>query len=231
MDGGAVAGQFITGGGAAIEFNGGSFFLSNNAPASSGFGQVLFGGGADVNLTGPVTGVMNLTGGTIGGPLTIASGGILNITGSVTLLGALTNSGTVNWLGGNVYLDTCTSNLAGPLVNLGQWNIGCDATNLSCFQGAINSYFINQGTVLKTNTTGITLIEIAFNNFGTLQANAGTIGLTSGGALGGLFLAETTAAIDFQAGNFTLNGAAPAPVARAWSSSPALPPISPAPDR
>ena len=210
LDGGAVAGQFITGAGATIEFNGGSFFLSNNAPASSGLGRVLFGGGADVNLTGPVTGVMNLTGGTVGGPLTIASGGILNITGSVTLLGALTNSGTVNWLAGNVYLDTCTSNLAGPLVNLGQWNIGCDATNLSCFQGAVNSYFINQGTVLKTNTTGITLIEITFNNSGTLQANAGTIGLTSGGALGGLFVAETNAASDFEAGNFTLNGAAPA---------------------
>jgi len=209
LNGGALGGEFVTAQGAAIDFNAGSFSLSGNAPASSGLGQVQFGGSAGVSFTGPMTGVLNIAGGTIGGPLTIAGGGVLNISGSVALDGALTNSGTVNWLGGNLYLDSCHFPLAGPMVNLGQWNIQCDATNLSCLSGP-NSYFINEGTVLKTGTAGTTIIWIPFNNAGTLQADSGTLELLNGGALGGQFVAETNAVIDFQAGYFTLAGAAPA---------------------
>jgi hypothetical protein len=209
MDGGSLGGEFVTEPGAAIEFVGGTFSLAGNAPAASGGGQVQFANNAGILFTGPMTGVVNCAGGAIAGPLIIAGSGMLNISGSVSVEGALTNSGTVNWLGGNIYLDTCTSNLAGPVVNLGQWNILCDATNLSCQSGP-NAYFINGGTVLKSNTAGTTLISIPFNNSGTLQADSGTVALLNGGMLNGLFVAETNAAIDFEAGIFGFNGAAPA---------------------
>jgi len=123
--------------------------------------------------------------------------------------GALTNSGTVNWLAGNVYLDTCTSNSAGPMVNLGQWNIQSGQSALSCSAGT-NAYFTNAGTVLKTNDTGTTSFAIPFNNSGTLQVDTGTLELMNGGVLDGLFVAKTNTAIDFEGGNFTLDGAAPA---------------------
>ena len=73
---------------------------------------------AYITCAGPMTGVLNCVGATFAGPLTIAGGSTLNISDSVAVQGALTNSGTVNWLQGNVYLDTCTSNLAGPNPNL-----------------------------------------------------------------------------------------------------------------
>jgi len=72
-------------------------------------------------------GTFNWSGGTLSGnPLTVASNGVLNVSGSgVTLGGALTSAGTVNWLSGDVQVYNYTPGVAYPVVNLagGLWNI------------------------------------------------------------------------------------------------------------
>jgi hypothetical protein len=210
-NGGTLGGQFVTGQGAALDFIGGSFSLPGNSLASSGPGQVMFGGTADVSFTQQMSGVLNFAGGTIAGPLTITNGGTLNIRGSVALHGALTNKGTVNWLAGNIYLDTYNAPLAGPVVNLagGQWIIQCDMSN-NCYTNALNTFFTNAGTVFKTNSTGTSYFVNPFNNSGTLKAQTGSIELTGGGVLEGQFVAETNTLIEFDGGSYTLVGAAPA---------------------
>ncbi|HTQ49861.1 MAG TPA: hypothetical protein VMJ12_04050, partial [Candidatus Acidoferrales bacterium] len=68
-------------------------------PASSD--TINFASGT-INLTNSVrlSGVFNWSGGTLNGhPLAIASGGLLNISGSVTLENVLTNAGTVTMTG------------------------------------------------------------------------------------------------------------------------------------
>ena len=211
--GGALGGSFVTESGAAIDFDSGSFPLAGAAPTTNGTGHVQFTGTSIITFSAPMSGVLNCAGGVISGPLTVMNSATLNIGGiGVTLDGTLTNAGTVNWLGGNVFLDTCADPSSGPLVNQasGQWNIQCDQSMLGSCLPANNAYFVNAGMVLKTNTTGTTTISIPFYNSGTLQADAGTIGLTNGGTLGGSFVAKAGAAIDFEGGSFPLVGAAPA---------------------
>ncbi|MGA9777877.1 MAG: hypothetical protein WBS33_06360, partial [Verrucomicrobiia bacterium] len=68
-------------------------------PASSN--TINFASGT-INLTNTVaiSGVFNWSGGTLSGdPLTITNGGVLNITGSVSLENVLTNAGTVTMTG------------------------------------------------------------------------------------------------------------------------------------
>ena len=82
----------------------------------------------------PVTGTLNWVSGTVTGPLTIASGGLLNISGSVILENVLTNAGTVTMTGAanmTVYNNNSTYfggvyNLAGAL-----WDIQTNA-NIYC---------------------------------------------------------------------------------------------------
>ena len=136
--GGTLGGSFAASAGAAVNFAGGTFALGGAGVVSSGAGQVVFTGG-DIAFSGPisnfnmtggtlvgtnvVTGTLNWTGGMIGGALTVASTGVLNISGSggkSLYNGVLTNAGTVVWTGAG-YLDSYSEgiyNLAGGLVDI-----------------------------------------------------------------------------------------------------------------
>ena len=194
-----AAGAAISGGG-LVQFNGGNLTLvADIIPnlALTGGNLYLapaFQGGAITNLTlsgstlegtNTLTGTLNWPGGTIGGPLTVASTGVLNLNGNSTvyLEAPLTNSGTVNWSGGTLNVWNC-GGPAGPIVNQagGVWQIQCDQTlNQSC--SSASSYFQNNGTVQKSGTGGTTYFSLPFNNAGLAAALSGTLNFNGGGTI------------------------------------------------
>jgi len=139
--------------------------------------------------------LLNWSGGTIGGALNVASNGVLNITGgsaNLALGGALTNAGTVNWLSGNLNLDNGSFQYpnAGPIVNLagGTWAIQCDMyldgwDASDGYPDNTNAYFFNLGLVRKTAGSGTTEFgdyPVFFENFGSVEADQGTISFDGG---------------------------------------------------
>jgi hypothetical protein len=132
-----------------------------------------------------VTGTMSWSGGTIAGPLTVATNGVLNIVGGTeTLQSPLTNAGTVTLSGtGSLIVRGNNSTTFGALYNVAGalWNIQSDR-GIACYY-CNNSYesFNNAGTVRKTAGTGTNLINVGFNNGGTLGVESGAIQF--GGAL------------------------------------------------
>jgi hypothetical protein len=142
------------------------------------------GGGASGNLLVAGGASMNWSGGTISGPLTIASNGVLNLAGpsTMSLESTLTNAGTVNWTGGTLYLYAC-GYAPGPVVNLpgGLWSIQCDQY-LSYYDDCTapaSGYFLNLGTIQKQAGTGTTSIGIPVDNPGTVDSQAGKLTLSS----------------------------------------------------
>ena len=124
-----------------LQLNGGTV----NLPAGFQGGTItnLTVTGITLSGTNTVTGVLNLNG-AVSGPLVVASGGVVNwsggtISGGLTVcsgrraqhhrpesymdVAAMTNAGTINWTGGNMELlyGTTFYNLAG-----GVFNIECD---------------------------------------------------------------------------------------------------------
>jgi hypothetical protein len=173
------------------------WFNSNNwtpvgVPASTD--TINFSSGT-INLTSSITinGLFNWSGGTLSGhPFVIASGGVLNINGSVALDNVLTNAngGTVTMTGAPylaVYNNT--NNDLGKIYNLagGLWDIQTNAT-IACEYCAGNEFFNNAGTFRKSLGSGTTIISVAFTNSATVNALVGTISFngnfsTAGGAL------------------------------------------------
>jgi sugar lactone lactonase YvrE len=234
--GGLLGGTFSVPLAATLNFNAGTFTLTNGTLATNGLGTVQFGGGAAVTFSGAISnfsfsgvtltgsnyvgGTLNWSGGTASGPLIIGTNGVLNISGTIYMLSSMTNAGTVNWLGGTIYLDESGGTYydpypnAGPIVNLagGIWNIQCDqalakyAYNQYYATVGPNSYFQNAGTVEKTAATGTTAIEIPFSNTGTFNAQRGTLNFNAGGNLGSTFSAAAGTSIWFSGGNFTNAG-------------------------
>ncbi|HXR46268.1 MAG TPA: hypothetical protein VN784_02410, partial [Candidatus Limnocylindrales bacterium] len=93
-----VAIQSLTLGGTS-----GAQILTNNTQTIGITNSCLVGANGILNLGGgtlsggllTLQGTFNWASGTVAGPLTIASGGVLNITGNVSLYNVLTNAGTV----------------------------------------------------------------------------------------------------------------------------------------
>ena len=54
--------------------------------------------------------------------------------------------------------------------------------------------------------TGTAIIDAAFYNFSTVDAQSGTLDLEDGGAGAGLFEAETEATLEFGGGTYTVAG-------------------------
>ena len=77
---------------------GGSLVLGPAFQNSGGITNLTLNG-ATLISTNTVTGTFNWVSGTVAGPLTVASGGVLNITGNVSLQNVLTNAGTVTMSG------------------------------------------------------------------------------------------------------------------------------------
>ena len=143
-------------------------------------------GGQDNVLNGSVSGTLTLTGilnSTSGSSLnsavvSIASGAVMNIVSNnsnpVSIWGGtLNNSGTINWSGGNIEVDTgaVINNLSGGVI---------DATDDHLMFHQYNSQptFNNAGLFEKTGGTGTTSLSgITFNNTGTVSIANGTIGL------------------------------------------------------
>jgi len=163
-----------------------------------------------ITLTAPVTinGQFNWSGGTLSGsPLTIATNGLLTISGTATLFleNSLTNAGTVvmtntggfivSYSSGNGYFGLI-ENLPGAL-----WNIQNDQTISPYYVGP--AYFHNAGTLLKSGQTGATTIYVPFNNSGSVTALQGTLNFGGGGTLAGTFTATNAGSILFSEGNFT----------------------------
>jgi hypothetical protein len=184
---GSLTGSYFAATGAAVEFNQGTFTLVSGPPASSGAGQVRFTSSSSVQFSGPitnfdlgpgtlvgtnvVTGVLNWTGGWVYGALTVASNGVLNVAGSTdkSLYAQLTNYGTVVWTGGQVLghgsSGAAIYNQPGAL-----WDAQCD---LGIYYADV--VFVNQGILRKSVGSGTTIIGVAFNNAGTVEAQTGMI--------------------------------------------------------
>ena len=210
------------------EFSGGTLTLAQDVPANlllAGGNLVLGPGfqnqGAITNLTlsgstlpgtNTVTGAFSWSSGAVTGPLTIESGGLMNISGNVALENVLTNSGTVTMTGTagiTVYNNNTTSylggvyNLAGAL-----WDIQTNAS-ISCGICAGHEFFNNAGVLRKSQGSGTATIGVPFTNIATVTNLNGILSFNGGGTLGGTFDTASGATTYFASGSFSM-GAPPA---------------------
>lgn len=199
---GAVSGeQTIANGSFALTLNNPSVIGTNGIFSVSGGG---FGGSGNLS----VQGVLNWSGGqlTPGSSLTIATGGVLDIEGSISIEGEMTNAGTVNWQGGAISVYGANCGTTGEIWNEagGLWDIQCD----QALEGACGGEtFHNAGVLQKDTTTGTTTFKVYLNNTATVHAESGTISFNSGSDLGGTFQADSGAAIYFAGGSYTISSA------------------------
>jgi hypothetical protein len=189
-----------------------------------GGGTVDFSNGAAVNV-----GSFDLSGGLLAGSSTVVvsgatnwSGGGMQGSGSTTLNGALLMAGT----GGHVLVGralhatatTTWSNSGydgagliqtgnGALIhNTGSWlDQNAFYASISNDYGGTLSTFANGGSYIKSGNA-TTAINIAFDNSGTVNLNAGTLVLGGGGNSSGSF--GGTGLIDFSGGVHTLSATA-----------------------
>jgi hypothetical protein len=99
----------------------------------------------------------------------------------------LTNNGTVNWQGGSLQIGNYGSTTPyggiwyGAIWNHGQWNIECSGLPVQGYFDSAYEIFHNAGTLTKSGVAGTTEFGVYVdNNGGTVQAEVGQIGLTSG---------------------------------------------------
>jgi len=127
-----------------------------------------------VSLTVASNAVLNWSGGTVAGALTVAQGGVLNITNNTTyqIFGSLTNDGTVNWSAGSIYGYGPPSYATAIIYNAGLWNAQFDG---SLTPASGTPAFINTGTFRKSGGTGTTTIGWNFTSTGTLDIQTGSL--------------------------------------------------------
>lgn len=127
-----------------------------------------------------------------------ALGGIeINGAGALGLFGLLRNPGTTNWNGGFINWGGTFENLAGATFNVhGDFSAG---------SGGVGR-FVNAGTVVKTASSGVASLGMAFDNNGLVKVQTGTLRLTGGGNHdGGRFEASPGALIELS-GNTVMKG-------------------------
>ncbi len=188
----------------AIVVSGGTLSISS---ASTVSGDVLLSGG---ELSGAgdltVTGVLSWTFGTMSGTgkTTISAGATLNMSamrngGDKFLNRVLQNDGGATWTGGEWRMN------GGTFQNNGSFTANSDFALLAWGDGGTN-VFENAGTFVKqgTGTTQfrVNKTSVAFNNSGTVDVQAGTLSLVSGGTHSGDFTAPTGATLEI-GGNHT----------------------------
>ncbi|HEV2208634.1 MAG TPA: hypothetical protein VG167_07650 [Verrucomicrobiae bacterium] len=142
--------------------------------------------------------VLDWGGGTISGSLTVATGAVLNLTGSATLEGSLTNAGTVVWsaAGGWGISDGGLYNLGGGLIDIQ------NSATLS-ISDSTNGYgvFNNAGTV-RDSAGGVTVIYALFSNSGLMDVESGTLSLGPGGDIGGQYTTASGSMLEFGGGSY-----------------------------
>jgi predicted metal-binding protein/uncharacterized membrane protein len=188
---------------------GGNLILGPAFQSSSGITNLTLTGVTLIS-TNTVTGTLNWASGAVAGQMTIASGGVLNISGSVGLENVLTNAGTVTMTGA-AYLTVYNNNSSekGGIYNLAGalWNIQTNAT-ITCGSCEGYEFFNNAGSLLKSGGSSAANIAIGFTNDGTVTNLEGVLDFNSGGALIGTYDTAAGATIDFSSGSFTM-GAPP----------------------
>src|SRR5690606_23964281 len=164
--------------------------------------------------TGVVTvgGVASLSGGTqTGTGTTILSGGG-SINGNIGLdegrtlrIGNGINPSTVDWTGGSINLNAggtgnaqagILSTAVGGVLNATSNNL-ITANNFGGVEDGSSARFDNAGTFRKSAGTGSTLVQVQFNNTGTVQVQSGTVNLSGGGTHTGSFDVSTGATLQF----------------------------------
>ena len=209
----------------AIYFDGGNFDISSTLSNFHGSGLIELVGGASVTLTN-FAGTFDLDGASLAGQstlagrstlnwyggqlnpgasLTVASNAVMNIEGSIQIVGVLTNAGTVNWEAGDVdVIYYPYDGYTGEIWNQtnGVWDMACDQTLNNNYDLAT---FHNAGNLLKSADGGTTSFNLYLNNSGVVEGQSGTIDFGGGSDLGGIFQADEDGAIYFDGGNFDIS--------------------------
>jgi hypothetical protein len=191
-NGGSLGGTLQADTGAAVSFAAGVFRLSGTS-GWQGPGAVGLTGGSlvldsvsgivDVYggvFTGSIAsgGVLNWRGGALnyGAPLTVEAQGVVNVLGDASVIGPLTNRGTIHWQGGVLYIENDGGVHAGVL-----WNEAGGVIDVQCDQvvrsTAGTGPIYNAGTLRKSAGTGTTSIGGPFHNSGSVEIQSGSIHL------------------------------------------------------
>jgi hypothetical protein len=117
--------------------------------------------------------VINWNSGSLYGYMTVAQGGVLNLTNNTTwgIYVKFTNNGTVNWSLGNIY-GYGPPTYTGLIYNAGLWNVQFDGT-LSAGSGT--PLFINTGTFRKSGGNSTTTISWNFTSTGIFDTQTGQL--------------------------------------------------------
>jgi len=207
LTGGSIGnGTFQSPSGVNLDLSAGAHNLSGTI---AGTGVVLSGGTLVGALT--IAGTLNWVGGTMGGggTTTIASGGVLSVSGANDKnlqQHTINNSGTILWTDAG----RIVGNYGGVVNNLtgGVFQAQNDTTFIynNCY-GCGSAPVLNNtgGTFRKTVATGTTTFDGApFNNNGTIDLQTGTLNLAGGGTSSGVFNAAANKTINFTASTHTL---------------------------
>jgi hypothetical protein len=245
---GSASGTFNAAATAMVEWTGGTFTLDSGAQLN-GTGLYRINGGsvtfntdlvvanldlviATLSGTGTLTvsNVMNWSGGIMSGSgrTIIPTGATLNAAsaGAVSLTGGRTleNGGTVLWTGANISLlnSAVITNRTGALIEI-------QGAGAPIFGGGAIPRFDNAGVFRKSaNTDTTTVGQVPFNNYGTVEVQAGTllfsgslinngaVNLSAGttnrmaanGSASGTFNTPATALVEWTGGTFTLDSGA-----------------------
>src|ERR1035438_8465816 len=172
-------------------------------------GSFTVDGGALIGNTNAVLhGTIGWSAASLGGILTLASGGTLNINaiGNGQISGCiLTNLGTVNWSAGALLAGGGTA-----FYNYGLWNAQGE-NYISNDAGGAGTVFNNFGTFRKSAgiSASQTLIAtpVTFNNAGIVAAQQGNLLLQGGGSFtGGYITTNVNGLTVLSGGSFNLNG-------------------------
>jgi len=187
-------------------------------------------GGTTTLATGSTVTIpsLNLSGGTLTGPGTLTSTGLLTWTGgTMTGTGVTTANGGMSISPVSLFLDNRTLNVSGATTfgsttagstlflqngavinNLAgsTWTLlsGTNGNGI-LLNGATTGTFNNAGTLQMTGGTDNT-VSVAFNNTGTVNANAVTLTLSGSGTGAGTFNVASGATLGFAGGTFALGG-------------------------
>ena len=168
--------------------------LGMNAGVLNGLGSLSLNG--QVHWNGGSSGA--------GFSVTVQSNAVLNIESSITLCGVFINQGTINWQAGSMNILTNGTSYTGEI-----WNQAGALFDIQCDQSLNSSSspanFHNAGLVRKRVTAGGTTFGVFLDNSSTVQAQTGTIYISSGSNLGGTFQANSGAAITFNSGTYILS--------------------------
>lgn len=184
--------------------NSGTVVVAPNAQ----FYALTFTGGT---VSGPVVvatnSLMNWSGGRLAqGSLTIQGNALLNLTTAVEkdLGGPMTNFGHVVWNAGPFVLMNDGSSFFGSVTNAGVWEMQGDLT-LSPWFGSGLATIGNSGTFLKSAGTGIGVVSVPFYNgpSGTVDVESGTLRFDTGLRMDGSLYAAAGAIMLFNNGTFT----------------------------